>query len=90
MGGFEGYDLMAEGSPSSTFYPCENGVTGPADVLPAVGATSSSLTYAPASHAYTYTWKTNASWAESCRELTFTFRDGSQKSALFDFRPRAN
>ena len=89
VGGFEGYDLLTDGAPTSRFYPCENGTTGLAEVQPAVVASRSSLSYAPASHAYTYTWKTDSSWEGACRELTFTFRDGSDRSALFDFRPVA-
>ena len=87
VGGFEGYDLLTDGAPTSRFYPCENGTTGSRDIQPAVDASKSSLSYAPASHAYTYTWKTEPSWAGACRELTFTFRDGSDRSVLFDFRP---
>ena len=90
VGGFEGYDLLEGGAPGSRFYPCENGTMGSREIQAAVDASRSSLTYASASHAYTYTWKTDASWAGSCRELTFAFRDGSMRRALFDFRPGAS
>ena len=86
LGGFEGYDLLADGSPASRYYPCENGAPGPADVQAAVDATSSSFAYYPTNHSYTYIWKTEASWAGSCRELIFTFRDASSRRVLFDFR----
>ena len=86
MGGFEGYDLLAEGSPISRYYACENGTEGPADVQAGIDASASSLVYGPTTHSYVYTWKTDASWAGSCRELTFTFRDTSSRSVLFDFR----
>jgi hypothetical protein len=86
VGGFEGYDLLSGGAPDSRFYPCKDGTTGSSDAQTAVDALKSSLTYAPASHAYTYTWKTDGSWVGTCRELTLNFRDGSSRSALFDFR----
>ena len=90
VGGFEGYDLLVGGAPTSSFYPCDNGSSRSAGVQPTVDASSSTLTYAPASHEYTYTWKTDGAWAGACRELTFTFRDGSNRSLLFDFRPVAS
>ena len=90
VGGFQGYDLLVGGAPTSTFYPCDNGSTGSAGIQPAVDASTSTLTYAPAIHAYTYTWKTDSSWVGACREMTFRFRDGSTRSVLFDFRQGAS
>jgi len=90
MDGFQGNDLLADGLPTSSSYPCEDGANGPADIQAAADASRSSLVYAPAAHAYIYTWKTDASWAGTCRELTFTFRDRSSRSGLFDFRPAAS
>ena len=86
MGGFEGYDLLAESSPISRFYPCSNGTPGPAGIQAEVDASASSFAYVPTSHTYVFTWKTDGSWTGTCRELIFTFRDGSSRSALFDFR----
>jgi len=89
MGGFVGYDLLADGSPASTDYACENGATGAPDIQATANVSSSSFAYSPAGHTYVYTWKTESSWVGTCRELTFAFRDGSSRSALFDFRPAA-
>jgi len=86
MNGFQGTDLLAAGSPVSRYFPCENGETAAPDVQRSVAAASSSFAYEPITHTYVYTWKTDPSWADSCRELTFTFRDGSSRSVLFDFR----
>ena len=86
MGGFEGYDVLAHGWPASRYYPCENAAAGPADIQAAVDATGSSFAYGPTTHSYMYTWKTDAAWAGTCRELIFTFRDGSTRRVLFDFR----
>ena len=34
---------------------------------------------------YTYVWKTNASWAGSCRKFVLTLADGTSHAALFRF-----
>jgi hypothetical protein len=36
-------------------------------------------------HKYTYVWKTNSSWAGSCRKLVITLADGTSHAALFRF-----
>jgi hypothetical protein len=86
MGGFQGTDLLAAGSPVSRYFPCENGGTAAPGIQRSVDAASPSFAYEPTTHTYVYTWKTDSSWADSCRELTFTFRDSSSRSVLFDFR----
>jgi hypothetical protein len=52
------------------------------------GATagSSSLSYDASTGQYTYVWKTEKSWARSCRKLVMRFTDGSEGVALFDFK----
>jgi hypothetical protein len=37
---------------------------------------SSSLTYDPATDTYTYVWKTEKSWAGTCRQVSVQFIDG--------------
>jgi len=39
---------------------------------------------------YTYTWKTNANWADTCRKLVLTLVDGSRHEALFRFSKAAS
>jgi extracellular elastinolytic metalloproteinase len=34
---------------------------------------------------YGYIWKTDPSWANGCRSLLITLKDGSQHEALFKF-----
>jgi hypothetical protein len=34
---------------------------------------------------YIYTWKTDKSWAKTCRQLTVRLRDGTDHIALFSF-----
>jgi hypothetical protein len=52
------------------------------------GATAgaSSLSYDASSGQYTYVWKTDKSWAKSCRRLVMRFTDGTEGVALFDFK----
>ena len=47
---------------------------------------SSGLTYDPVTQIYTYVWKTQKSWANTCRTLSLTFSDGSESRAWFVFR----
>jgi hypothetical protein len=35
---------------------------------------------------YTYVWKTNRTWAGTCRRLMMMFTDGTEATASFDFR----
>jgi hypothetical protein len=50
-----------------------------------VTAGTSSLSYDAATGQYTYTWKTEKSWAGSCRQLTLRLTDGTDHVALFTF-----
>jgi hypothetical protein len=50
-----------------------------------VNAGSSSLTFSAATNQYSYVWKTDASWANTCRALTLKLADGSAHQALFKF-----
>jgi curved DNA-binding protein CbpA len=84
--GLQGSDAFAAESPSSKAVTCGSGEGEGPDIRPASSAAGSSLSYRLPEHAWVYVWKTDASWAGSCRELTFTFRDGSSRSVLFDFR----
>jgi hypothetical protein len=45
-----------------------------------------SLTYDAASDRYKYTWKTESSWKNTCRQLTLTLRDGTVHTAKFKFK----
>jgi hypothetical protein len=48
-----------------------------------VGA--SSLSYDAASDTYTYLWKTNKAWANTCRQLNIRLNDGTEHKANFKF-----
>ena len=51
-----------------------------------VTAGASSLAFSPGSGQYTYVWKTDKAWAGQCRTLVLGFGDGTQQSALFQFK----
>lgn len=46
----------------------------------------SSLSYDAATDTYTYVWKTDRAWDDTCRRLVLEFADGTIVSAVFDFR----
>ena len=84
LDGDQGLSILAGGSPSSQTIVCESGA--PIDAVEqTVTAGSSSLSYDAATDQYTYVWKTNKAWANSCRELTVTLTDGTSHTARFKF-----
>lgn len=85
LGGNQGLNIFAAGSPSSVQINCSN--SDP--ILPVEEtetAGNSSLTYDSASDQYKYTWKTESSWKNTCRQLTVTLRDGTVHIARFKFK----
>ena len=83
LGGDQGLDVLAAGSPVSTAYSCEAGT--PSDVLEETATTGShGLTYDASTDSYTYVWKTVKSWS-GCRRLVVTLTDGTVHEALFQF-----
>jgi hypothetical protein len=83
LGGNRGLNIFQAGYPAQKSYVCGS---APVDTLEqTVTATVSGLSYDPASDMYTYVWKTDKTWASTCRELTLKFRDGSSRVARFTF-----
>jgi uncharacterized repeat protein (TIGR01451 family) len=85
LGGDQGLNIFAAGSPSSVQISCTSGDP----VLPVEEtetAGQSSLSYDAVSDRYKYTWKTDSSWKNTCRQLTVTLRDGSVHTAKFKFK----
>jgi hypothetical protein len=50
-----------------------------------VNAGSSSLSYDASTGRYTYVWKTDKKWQNSCRQLVLKFKDGTEHRANFQF-----
>ena len=86
LGGDYGLDVFAEGYPKSETIACDSDaeVDG---VEQTVVAGSSSLSYASGSDTYTYVWKTDTNWDDSCRQLVVKFNDGTTARANFKFKP---
>jgi len=49
-------------------------------------AGGSSLSYDAESDTCTYVWKTEGSWAGTCRQLIVRLNDGSERVAFFKFQ----
>lgn len=85
LGGDQGLDILAADYPKSERIACDT--LAPLDTIEStVTAGASSLQYDPASGVYTYVWKTDKSWAGSCRRLDVKFDDGTTHSANFKFK----
>ncbi len=84
LGGDRGLDIFAAGSPASSTSPCGSGSVDQLEQT--ANPNSSGLTYDPVTQIYTYVWKTQKSWANTCRTLSLTFSDGSESRAWFAFR----
>lgn len=61
-------------------------IDGKGNVYVTVTAGASSLSYDATTNTYTYVWKTQKAWAGTCGTLHVTLTDGSDHTALFQFR----
>ena len=55
-------------------------------VIQTVTAGSSTLTYNAGSDTYTYVWKTDKLWAQTCRTLIVKLSDGTYHRVDFKFK----
>ncbi len=85
LNGNKGLDIFAAGSPYTVGLDCGSGATE-SDVEETLTAGSSSLTYDATSDRYIYVWKTESSWAGTCRQLVIILNDGSTHVANFKFK----
>jgi len=85
LSGYKGLGIFAAGSPESGPIACNS--SDPAvDLTETVNAGGSSLSYNPTTDQYNYVWKTEGSWAGTCRQLVVTLNDGSTHRANFKFK----
>jgi hypothetical protein len=83
LGGNFGLNIIV-GGPGSGSQACN--VTATADAIEdTVTAGNSSLSYDATTGQYVYVWKTDKSWANSCRRFVFTLNDGTTHEAFFKF-----
>ncbi|MFL5582825.1 MAG: PxKF domain-containing protein [Gemmatimonadaceae bacterium] len=83
LGGNQGLEIFAAGSPSSAPYKCDGDAETTVDET--LSDPTSSLHFDAGTGQYVYVWKTDAAWAGTCRKVTMTFKDGQQLSAFFQF-----
>jgi uncharacterized delta-60 repeat protein len=82
LNGAQGLGILAPGSPTSHSIACQSAASP--EVVPDMPTMSTnSLTYDPVADQYTYVWKTDRAWADSCRQLVLTLDDGSTHVANF-------
>lgn len=83
LSGNKGLNIFAAGYPASQQTACDSSA-----VLSELEGTEtpggSTLTYSP--DTYLYNWKTESSWAGTCRQLVVKLNDGSDHIALFKFK----
>jgi uncharacterized protein len=84
LNGDQGLSIFASGYPKSEVIACDANaqVDG---IEETVASGGSSLSYDPTTDTYTYVWKTDKSWANSCRQLVIKFSDGTFRRANFKF-----
>jgi hypothetical protein len=85
LSGNKGLSIFAAGSPSSVSINCD-GSLPQSDIEETVNAGSSSLSYSSTIDQYNYVWKSENSWAGTCRQLVVKLNDGSEHRANFKFR----
>jgi hypothetical protein len=84
LGGNKGLNIFAAGYPQSMQIACDTGAPQD-DIKPTVTAGGSGLSYDPITGLYSYVWKTEKSWAGTCRQLTVMLNDGTVQIANFRF-----
>jgi Tol biopolymer transport system component len=85
LGGPQGLAIFAGGYPRSQSVACNAAATVDG-IEQTVSANTSGLTYDAASGTYSYTWKTDKAWANTCRQLVLRFADGTYRRADFTFK----
>jgi hypothetical protein len=84
LSGNQGLNIFAAGYPRVQLMQCDGNLI---DVIEeTVNAGSSSLSYDSATGRYTYVWKTDKSWANTCRQLQVKFTDDAVYTARFTFK----
>jgi len=83
LGGDRGLDVFEAGYPKSQVIAC--GANEVDAIEETMTAGSSTLSYAAGSDTYTYVWKTDKAWTDTCRQLVVKFDDGTTARANFMF-----
>jgi len=83
LAGDQGLNIFAANNPYTVTLNCGTNDPG-VDVTETLNAGGSSLTFSGGQ--YTYVWKTESSWAGTCRQLVITLNDGTVHTANFKFK----
>ena len=83
LSGNKGLSIFAADNPYSVSLNCDTNDPG-VDVTETLNAGGSSLSFS--GDQYTYVWKTENSWAGTCRQLVVTLNDGTVHTANFKFK----
>jgi methionine-rich copper-binding protein CopC len=82
LGGNHGMNILRAGYPASGAYTC--GGTVPTDATEAIP--SPNLKYDPATDMYSFQWKTDRAWSNTCRVMVVGLTDGQNLTVAFQFR----
>jgi hypothetical protein len=86
LGGDMGLAVLAAGSPTSRQVSCPADSAVTADAVEETTTSNGGLTYDAIADQYTYVWKTNKTWGNTCRVFTIRFADGTEQQILFKFK----
>ncbi len=84
LGGNFGLGIVAADAPGSQPVACDSGA--PVDDLGEETTSPSGLTYDATTNQYKYTWKTQKTWANTCRQFVLKLIDGTTHLANFKFK----
>ncbi len=84
LGGNQGLGILASGYPASQKVACDGGA--PISDIEQTTTANQGLTYDAATAQYNYVWKTDKSWAGTCRLFTLRLIDGTDHNAAFKFK----
>lgn len=81
LGGFQGFDILAAGSPSYARVDCDDPSDQIGPTRPAKSALHPRVRFGLGT--YRFVWDTKTFWAQTCRRLTLTLADGTSHDLLF-------
>jgi hypothetical protein len=82
LAGYQGVGIFASGYPKSESISC-NSTAALDGIEETVNAGSSSLAYDALADRYSYVWKTDKAWSNTCRQLVVKLSDGTIHRANF-------
>ncbi|HTP07857.1 MAG TPA: PxKF domain-containing protein, partial [Anaerolineae bacterium] len=85
LNGYQGLNIFAPGYPKSQIIAC-SATAQEVDVDETTATSPGLLIYNPFTDRYIYIWKTDKSWAGTCRQLIVTLTDGTTHVANFKFK----